>query len=279
MRVWGLKPSPTIAINEISHQLQERGRQVYRLGLGQSPFPVPRLVGEALQRHAFEKELPSREGLPTLRENRRGAPSADVRDQVLIGRRARRPRLQGAHVPVAARLLRRNRHPHARMGIVCTPSKDHRRQITWLETEASHGWRVTPDQLAALCKVDPRRPRLLVLNYPSNPTGGTYSADELQELAAVAKRYRVVVLSDEIYGKLHHAGRPLIHRTVLPGGDGFQRRIEQVVWRRWLAARRLRRSRVHALAARCDGCCRQRDVYFDLCSRPIRRRRGFRRRD
>jgi aspartate aminotransferase len=53
----------------------------------------------------------------------------------------------------------------------------------------------------------------VVLNYPSNPTGGSYEPDELRHLAEVASRYRVVLLSDEIYGKLHHEGR---HTSVVP---------------------------------------------------------------
>jgi aspartate aminotransferase len=53
----------------------------------------------------------------------------------------------------------------------------------------------------------------VVLNYPSNPTGTTYSAQELEDLADVASRNRVVMLSDEIYGKLHHRGE---HASIVP---------------------------------------------------------------
>ena len=52
-----------------------------------------------------------------------------------------------------------------------------------------------------------------MLNYPSNPTGGTYSEDELEALAEVAAANRVVLLSDEIYGKLHHDGE---HHSIVP---------------------------------------------------------------
>jgi aspartate aminotransferase len=45
-----------------------------------------------------------------------------------------------------------------------------------------------------------------VLCYPNNPTGGSYNISELKRLARVAKRFRVVLLSDEIYGELHHKG-------------------------------------------------------------------------
>ena len=44
LNVRGLKQSATLAINERSAQLLHEGRKVYRLGLGQSPFPVPQPV-------------------------------------------------------------------------------------------------------------------------------------------------------------------------------------------------------------------------------------------
>ncbi len=53
----------------------------------------------------------------------------------------------------------------------------------------------------------------MVLNYPSNPTGTTYALTELRTLAEVARKYRVILLSDEIYGKLHHQGE---HASVVP---------------------------------------------------------------
>jgi aspartate aminotransferase len=55
LNVRGLKPSATLAINELSNQLREQGRTVYKLGLGQSPFPVPDPVVEALKLNAFQK--------------------------------------------------------------------------------------------------------------------------------------------------------------------------------------------------------------------------------
>ena len=49
LNVRSLRPSATLAINEHSVRLQQKGKEVFRLGLGQSPFPVPEPVVEALQ--------------------------------------------------------------------------------------------------------------------------------------------------------------------------------------------------------------------------------------
>ncbi|HEB96775.1 MAG TPA: aminotransferase class I/II-fold pyridoxal phosphate-dependent enzyme, partial [Sedimenticola thiotaurini] len=80
------------------------------------------------------------------------------------------------------------------------------RHIRWVPTRARDGWRLTPEGLEELCRVDPTRPRILILNYPNNPSGTTYGQDELQALAEVARRYRVILLSDEIYGEVRFDG-------------------------------------------------------------------------
>jgi aspartate aminotransferase len=87
------------------------------------------------------------------------------------------------------------------------------REIQLVPTEAKNGWRITPSQIEEICRKAPDRPRIVVLNYPSNPTGGSYTLDELQSLAEVMRKYRAVVLSDEIYGKLHHTGN---HASIVP---------------------------------------------------------------
>jgi aspartate aminotransferase len=80
------------------------------------------------------------------------------------------------------------------------------RQIRRVETQRHNGWRLQADELEALCLEDPNRPRLLILNYPNNPVGTSYSPDELAALAEVAARYDLIVLSDEIYGQLRFDG-------------------------------------------------------------------------
>ena len=52
-----LKPSATLAINEHSNELIKKGRKVYKLGFGQSPFPVPEEVVQTLRDHAHEKTI------------------------------------------------------------------------------------------------------------------------------------------------------------------------------------------------------------------------------
>ncbi len=78
--------------------------------------------------------------------------------------------------------------------------------VRWLNTLEENDWLLMPEELENLCKEDPNKPRLIILNYPNNPTGGTYTLEQLKDLAEVARRYKVVMLSDEIYGETNHSG-------------------------------------------------------------------------
>jgi aspartate aminotransferase len=69
-----------------------------------------------------------------------------------------------------------------------------------------------------LCLSDPERPRLVILNYPSNPTGQTYTVEKLKALAKIARKFRVILLSDEIYGELHHKGKHISIARYYPEG-------------------------------------------------------------
>ena len=75
-----------------------------------------------------------------------------------------------------------------------------------------------PEELEALCVMDPERPRIVIVNYPANPTGATYTIKRLKKIAEIAKKYNVILLSDEIYGELHHQGRHVSVARFYPEG-------------------------------------------------------------
>ena len=63
------------------------------------------------------------------------------------------------------------------------------------------------------------RTRLIVINSPHNPTGSILTADDIREIARIANEHDLVVLADEIYGRLQYEGEPLSIAT-LPGMSG-----------------------------------------------------------
>ncbi|WP_241086337.1 pyridoxal phosphate-dependent aminotransferase [Candidatus Vondammii sp. HM_W22] len=207
LNVRGLEQSATLAISERCAQLRKEGRDVYRLGLGQPPFPVAEPVIEELRANAYQREYLPVKGLPALREavaryHRRQEGIEYAREDVLIG-------------PGSKELMFLIQLVYYGDLVIPTPSWVSYapqatiigRHIRWVPTKFEDGWRITPEGLGELCHKDPTRPRILILNYPNNPSGTTYGNAELQELAKVARRYKIILLSDEIYGETQFNGK------------------------------------------------------------------------
>ena len=203
--VAGRGASATLAINERTRALAAQGRNVYRLGFGQSPFPVPSRVVEALKANAAAKDYGPSRGLPELREavagwhRRRGVEGAA--EDVLIGPGSKELMFLVQLARSSELLLPSpswvSYAPQA--GVLGLP-------VTWIPTSADQRWSLPPDALDRACASRGSRPQLLILNCPSNPTGTTLREPELMALAEVARRHGLLVLSDEIYGELDHAG-------------------------------------------------------------------------
>ena len=68
-----------------------------------------------------------------------------------------------------------------------------------VETSAADGFRLSREQLEE--KVS-KKTKLLILNFPTNPTGAVLSREETEEIAAFVIDHDLIVLADEIYGEL-----------------------------------------------------------------------------
>lgn len=77
-------------------------------------------------------------------------------------------------------------------------------QVVEINTSAD-GFVLTPAKLKAAIADHPKA-KALVLNYPSNPTGVTYTAQQVEELAGAVKDTDLVVIADEIYSELVYDG-------------------------------------------------------------------------
>lgn len=220
LNIRGMHPSATLAIKEQCRRLRSEGRHVYDFGLGQSPFPVPAPMVEALRLAAPEKDYLPVKGLPALREavagyHRRRDQIDTHPDRVLIG-------------PGSKELMFLLQICYYGEIILPTPcwvsylpqARIIGRRDSMIHTRPEADWQLSAEQLCQSLELvhDDHRPRLLVLNYPSNPTGDTYCIDELRQLAEVCRRFGLIVLSDEIYGELHHTGEHVSIARFYPEG-------------------------------------------------------------
>ncbi len=98
-----------------------------------------------------------------------------------------------------------------------------------------HEFRFDVDELASL--ITPRT-RMVVINSPANPTGGVLTRGDLEAVAELAIRHDLVVLADEIYGRVLYDGTDHVSIASLPGMaertivlDGFSKTFAMTGWR------------------------------------------------
>ncbi len=82
-----------------------------------------------------------------------------------------------------------------------------------VETRSENGFRLTREMLEA--KATPRT-KVLMLNFPNNPTGSVMSRADLEGIAAFVRERDLIVISDEIYGELTY-DTPHTSIVSLPG--------------------------------------------------------------
>ena len=196
-----LKESSTLVINEKSKELIKQGKKVYQFGFGQSPFPVPKKIVDTLKNHAHRKEYLPVQGLPKLREsiskylkNKTG--NDYPKDNILITPGSKEAMLL-MHIAFKGEILIPapgwvSYEPQAQIGS---------NRVHWIETSRFNNWFPTAKEVEKKIKtIGKNKNLILILNSPNNPSGAV--CNNLEELAKVAKKYKLIVLSDEIYTDL-----------------------------------------------------------------------------
>ena len=200
-KILKLKESSTLVINEKSKELILKGKKVYQFGFGQSPFPVPEKIVEALKKNAHRKEYLPIQGLIDLREKiskyllkRTG--NDYPKENILITPGSKEAMLL-IHIAFNGEIIIPapgwvSYEPQAEIGS---------NKVHWLETSRLNNWFPTGKELEKKIKMIGKNKNLiLILNSPNNPSGTVCS--NLEELAKIAKKYKILVLSDEIYTDL-----------------------------------------------------------------------------
>ena len=195
-----LKPSATLAINEESNKLKKSGKKVYKFGFGQSPFPIPESVVAALKANADKHSYLPMQGLEELRLaianflNKNNKNDFDKED-ILIGPGTKELMLLTQIAFNGEVLLPAPSWVSYQPQAFIAKNKVH-----WIQTTSSSNWFPTAEQLENKIKSIESKNLLFLINSPNNPSGTV--CNNLQEIAEVAKKYKVTILSDEIYSRL-----------------------------------------------------------------------------
>ena len=212
-RLDDLPESATLKINRLSQQYIKEGRKIYKFGLGQSPFPVPPHIVEELRQNAHQKDYLPVEGLrelrmaiATYRSSKHGVTISP--ENVMVG--------PGSKELLFLLQLCYNGNlllPNPSWVSYAPQAHIIGRKVHWIDTTPENDWKLQPSELEQMClELDGNKNRLLLLNSPCNPTGATYTSDELLQIAEVARRHNLCVMSDEIYGGCTFSGGREGHR-------------------------------------------------------------------
>tara|TARA_Y100000590_G_scaffold442392_1_gene570454 strand:- start:337 stop:1569 length:1233 start_codon:yes stop_codon:yes gene_type:complete len=211
-----LKPSATLAINEESNKLKKSGKKVYKFGFGQSPFPVPDSIILALKKNAGKNTYLPMQGLEELRLaianhlNKTNNNNFSA-DDIIIG-------------PGTKELMFLTQIAFNGDILLPTPSwvsyqpqaQIAKNKVHWIQTTHSSNWYPTAEQIENKVKNIKNKNLLLLINSPNNPSG--LVCKNLKDISEVAKKYKIVILSDEIYSNLTFDNKYLSISNYYPEG-------------------------------------------------------------
>ena len=195
-----LKPSSTLMINETSKQMEDQGKKIFKFGFGQSPFTVPQDIVEELKKNAYQNKYLPMQGLLQLREAVAKYTSKKKNyeynsDNIIIGPGSKELMFllqvifDGEIILPAPSWV--SYAPQAILG---------RNKIQILQTKRENNWFPSGQEIEEIILKDEKKNYLLFLNSPNNPSGQV--CEKLEEISNVAKKYNLIILSDEIYSEL-----------------------------------------------------------------------------
>jgi len=172
---------------------------LYGFAFGQSPFPVPLLMQEALMKHANEGAYAPVPGIPELRNaiskyNKHYFGMDIAPERIYVG-------------PGTKELIFNLLEILHGTVILPTPAwLGYLPQIRFLKKNyhmlpANPNKKFSPSDLRKLALRLQDRQKILILNNPHNPTGLLYDKFELEEIAYVCREQNIIVISDEIYAQ------------------------------------------------------------------------------
>jgi len=195
-----LKPSSTLKINEISRELENKGKKIFKFGFGQSPFQIPLNIVNELKNNAHQNKYLPMQGLNELREVVAKYTSAKKdynysSQNVIIGPGSKELMFL-LHILFDGEIILPTPSwvsyvPQAILG---------RNKIQSIQTTRENNWFPTGTEIEKIILKDKNKNYLLFLNSPNNPSGQV--CENLEEISKVAKKYNLIILSDEIYSEL-----------------------------------------------------------------------------
>ncbi|MDR2191641.1 MAG: pyridoxal phosphate-dependent aminotransferase [Endomicrobium sp.] len=203
-RVQAVKPSLTLAIDAKAKHLKQQGLDIVNFGVGEPDFDTPQNIKDAAIKainEGFTKYCPVA-GTPELKnaviEKLRRDNSLEYKPEEIIVSCGAKHSLYNLFQTVI---------DEDDEIVIPAPYWVSYTDMAMLaggrpviiNTGDKNNFKITPQTLE---KVVNSKTKALVLNSPSNPTGATYSKEELESIADICIKNNILIISDEIYEKL-----------------------------------------------------------------------------
>jgi aspartate aminotransferase len=207
-RIAKIKPSPTLAITAKANAMRAEGRDVIGFGAGEpdfdTPDPIKRAAIEAIQA-GFTKYTPVG-GIDELKDAiikklNRDNNLSYKRSQIVVSCGAKHTLYNLAQVlfEEGDEVLIPAPYWVSYADIVLLTGA----KPVVIETSAAEGFKLQPGKLAEAVN---SKTRAFIMNSPSNPSGVTYTKEELETLAAILVEKGLLAISDDIYEKIIYDG-------------------------------------------------------------------------
>ena len=203
-RVQSIKPSPTLAIDAKAKTLKAQGIDIISFGTGEPDFDTPQNIKDAAIdaiNKGFTKYCPV-SGTPDLKDAIINKFKTEnkleyTREEVIVscgGKHSIYNLFQtifdeGDEVIIPAPYW--VSYPDMAVLAGAVP--------VFITTSDKNHFKVKPTEIE---KVITKKTKAFILNSPSNPTGNTYTKEELEEIADICIKHNLLIISDEIYEKL-----------------------------------------------------------------------------
>lgn len=196
--------SPTLAANEMVTKFRKKGKEILHLGFGESPFPVPERLEQALKDNAHHKEYLPTAGISELRETiasyYKDKTNLDTENFDIIIAPGSKLNLYSLQMAIEGDLIMPipswvSYEPQAHMLGTNV--------IKLATIQDNNGYHIDPKTLQETiikARSDGKNPTKLILNTPSNPTGLSIPKSNLKEIAQICIKEDIFIISDEIYG-------------------------------------------------------------------------------
>ncbi|HBU69763.1 MAG TPA: aspartate aminotransferase [Elusimicrobia bacterium] len=203
-RVQAVKPSATLAIEAKAQSLKAQGIDIVSFGAGEPDFDTPANIKDAAIKainSGFTKYCPVT-GTPDLKQaiiNKFKAENSleYTPEEIIVSCGAKHSLynlFQAIFNPGDELLIPAPywvSYPDMAILAGAVPK--------FIATSQESGFKVKPEQIE---KAVSKQTKAIVINSPSNPTGGAYSLEELKAIAEVCVKHKILIISDEIYEKL-----------------------------------------------------------------------------